>query len=475
MTDPTPPPTLDADAVDRTVLLALRTGWHPTLEDAEAAHDRTGIVLHADTTTCAEVAGQAALLTAVVTAARALGTVQVVVAAPDAPILGGLHRGRSLAEACDREGAVVASAAAVHAHTTWPTVLLGETDLDGLARAHEPGPVLRASWNGWTARVTPGSAPSPAASDSTCVLAAATAGALAVHEVFGMVLGRAGSDVGYRSYDLNLWEPGATTDRGPDLAYAPASWWLVGLGHLGQAYAWVLSWLLYTDPGAVQVVLQDTDRTTPANHSTGVLTPTGSTGVRKTRLVAAALDAVGFDTTIIERRLDATQRVTLADAHVALLGVDNLPTRLLTSTVGWPLAIDIGLGADAASFDSLLMYRFPGGRRSESVSGWTTQPTATAPIEVPRTAAFRDLENRFEQCGVVELAGKAVGASFVGVIAACIAVAEACRGLHGGAGFDVLALDLNDHAAQTTTATDRAGCPASAPLRCTSRAAPPTP
>lgn len=460
MTDPTPPLTLDADAVDRTVLLTLQTGSHPTLEDAETAHAQTGIVFHADTATCTEAPGQAALLTAVTTAVRAFGTVRIVAAAPDAPVRGGLHRGRTVAEICDQEGAVVVSTPADGEHSTWPTVLLGGTAVDEAARGH--GPILRASWSGWTARITPGDTPAAEAPDARCVLAAAAAGALAVHEAFGMVLDRGGSDVGYRSHDLNLWDPGATTDPGMTLAYAPASWWLVGLGHLGQAYAWVLSWLPYTDPAAVQVVLQDTDRTTPANHSTGVLTPTGSTGVRKTRLVAAALDAVGFDTAIIERRLEQGQRVAKADAHVALLGVDNLATRRLTSAVGWPLAIDIGLGADPASFDSLLMYRFPGTQRSEAVAGWTTQPIA--PIQVPRTAAFRDLEARFDQCGVVELAGKAVGASFVGVIAACVAVAEAARGLHGGPGFDVLAIGLSDDAAEAGKATGQRASPASATL-----------
>ena len=43
---------------------------------------------------------------------------------------------------------------------------------------------------------------------------------------------------------------------------------------------------------------------------------------------------------------------------------------------------------------------------------------------------------------MVELAGKAVGASFVGITAACLAVAEATRELHGGIGLDITALDL---------------------------------
>jgi hypothetical protein len=62
---------------------------------------------------------------------------------------------------------------------------------------------------------------------------------------------------------------------------------------------------------------------------------------------------------------------------------------------------------------------------------------------VPATRAFVDLQQRGDECGVVELAGKAVGASFVGVAAACLAVAEATRELHGGTGHDILTFDLD--------------------------------
>jgi hypothetical protein len=93
-----------------------------------------------------------------------------------------------------------------------------------------------------------------------------------VHEAFGAIRERPGSDVGWRTITLNLWQPGTDIDR-PTLTHAPAAWWLVGLGHLGQAYAWALSWLPYADPTKIEIVLQDTQRVVKANHSTGLLTP----------------------------------------------------------------------------------------------------------------------------------------------------------------------------------------------------------
>lgn len=67
-------------------------------------------------------------------------------------------------------------------------------------------------------------------------------------------------------------------------------------------------------------------------------------------------------------------------------------------------------------------------------------PRFGSPV-LPRNSAFDDLSRR-DVCGAVQLAGTAVGAAFVGVIAACLAIAEATRQLLGGMSLDVLNLHL---------------------------------
>ena len=47
-----------------------------------------------------------------------------------------------------------------------------------------------------------------------------------------------------------------------------------------------------------------------------------------------------------------------------------------------------------------------------------------------------------DRCGVTLLAGKAVGAPFVGAVAATLAVSEVLRLLHGGAVHELIDLDL---------------------------------
>ncbi len=80
------------------------------------------------------------------------------------------------------------------------------------------------------------------------------------------------------------------------------------------------------------------------------------------------------------------------------------------------------------------------------------------------TPSFSGLQARHDPCGVTELTGKAVGAAFVGITAACLAIAEAARELHGGTGRDCHMLSF----ASMTSRAAPVGQPAqiiSAPLQ----------
>ena len=81
-----------------------------------------------------------------------------------------------------------------------------------------------------------------------------------------------------RVVGLSLWEPhkdcGWVSGRReePDLAYLPSALWLIGLGHLGQAYLWALGLLPYGEPADVLLVPQDVDIVTSSTESTSILT-----------------------------------------------------------------------------------------------------------------------------------------------------------------------------------------------------------
>jgi hypothetical protein len=434
------------------VLLSLHDGSEPTLEAAEAAHAAAGVLVCVSGDTCREPHGQAALLTAVVTGVRAFGAVHVLLGDPTAQLAGGPAHGLTVADFIEAEGACLVPPEDLTTSDSWPAVLIGS----GVAPpvTDRPRPVLWVSWSGWTARAS-ATEQDQLTPVGGCMLAPIAAAAIGVSEAFGVMHSKPASDAGFRTVELNLWNPSGSGDRcEPTLAYAPRAWWLVGLGHLGQAYAWVISWLAYDDPSAVEIVLQDTDRTVRGNYSTGLFTPKNSSGVPKVKLVAEAMENIGFDVRRVERRLGGDLRVADDEAHVALLGVDNLPTRRLTSGVGWRFAVDVGLGSRASDFTSMYLRRFPGSRLSHDVPSWQDEPSK-APM-VPATPAFADLARRGDECGVVQIAGKAIGVPFVGVAAACLAIAETCRELHGGAGHDSLTYDLNTTGLRSASALDPA-------------------
>ena len=138
---------------------------------------------------------------------------------------------------------------------------------------------------------------------------------------------------GRRVLGLSLWQPDAELDwlRGdsgePDLIYLASKLWLIGLGHLGQAYLWGLGVLPYRCPEELSLVLQDIDVITPSSESTSMLTDAELVGQQKTRAMAAWAERRGFTTSIQERLFDASFRRQGPEPGVALCGLDQ---------PGWP-------------------------------------------------------------------------------------------------------------------------------------------
>ena len=80
----------------------------------------------------------------------------------------------------------------------------------------------------------------------------------------------------------------------PELSLLPARLWLIGLGHLGQAYLWALGLLPFARPQDLRLVLQDIDIITPSTESTSVLSNAALIGQKKTRVMAAWAERRGF-------------------------------------------------------------------------------------------------------------------------------------------------------------------------------------
>lgn len=307
---------------------------------------------------------------------------------------------------------------------TWPTISVAEEDSDARDRIG----VWADGWQfGLGGRRQRGVAFAPA-----CV----AAGGLAVNEAFSVLRGD-NPYAGTRSVELSLWQPGRGTP-GPDLSSleAQGGLWLLGLGHLGQAYAWTLGFL---EPSSSPLFLQDADHITQSSLSTSMLTAPADVGRMKVRVVAGWLEARGFQTRLVERRFDEHQRVGRDEPSTALFGVDNPAARRVLESFGMRLVIDAGLGAGFDDFRAFRIRTFPGPSRAADL--WA----AAAQDSGDLAPAYRQLiRDGADPCGVTTLASRSVGAPFVGCVAAGYVLAERIRRQLGGGHLAFLDVNLRN-------------------------------
>jgi hypothetical protein len=281
------------------------------------------------------------------------------------------------------------------------------------------------------------------------------AGAIAVSEVFRFHRGgeahAAHVPVGMSLWDLEsreTWWEALTAE--PKVHLLPSALWLIGLGHLGQAYLWVLGLLPYARPADVLLVLQDFDRLANSNVSTSVLTNARIVDSYKTRAMATWCEAKGFNTKIVERKFGASFQLDDGDPRIALCGVDNAQARAALGDTGFDLVVNAGLGAGPVEFMAMRLYTFPGPKTPREIWGSGAKRGAL-PLNKP---AYEVLKAQgMDECGVTLLAERTVGAPFVGITAACLVIGELLRMLHGGRRATLLdatlcALDER-HVAQT--------------------------
>lgn len=349
----------------------------------------------------------------------------------------GWFAGRTLAEAAAQLGAELVDVL-VSEH---PTVAFG-------ARGTPAGrPAVVPTWSRWSGGVVTDPDDRLDESEGT-ELSAVLAGAVAVSEAFQRATGTALA--GRRRSGVSLWSPKANwrdpTSLGPKLSVLPENAWLVGVGHLGQAYAWSLGLLPYADNAAARLAVQDDDTVSEANLDTSLLTEESDLRRKKARVVADRLDRLGFETMVLEQRLDGTTRRRAGEPEVALGGLDSHSARRALSAAGFRRIIDAGLGHRHDRYLDVFVHSlddgFPGLNVFPDIGATEVTLSAAYEDEVRRRHSDEDLSEADARCGVVQLAGVAVGASFVGAFASTLVVAEVLRPLHGGPSFNMLSANL---------------------------------
>ena len=422
------------DSLHRLVKHAIDSGRAQSVAEAEAMFRGYRLAVEIGPTAAEDPVNQATLLTVVALARRVfLGGVSVagglgtVLSTP-------LPLGRTLATAVKALGAGIGVAA-----PGTPTIVIG-----GGPGGRREGFSIRTAAAGWRGGILPihsnlAPAPGPA-----MPLAGMLSAALAVNEAYLYVDGGM-SIAGRRALGLSLWKPEAPADwlagdsEEPELTYLPSRLWLIGLGHLGQAYLWGLGILPYRHPKDLSLVLQDVDIITDSTESTGVLTRAELVGQKKTRAMAAWADARGFETSIYERLFDADFQRQQSEPGVALCGLDKASYRRALDRVGFDMVIEAGLGSGYRDFRTMRLHTLPGPRPAAQI--WNRAARTETVEDQP---AYQRLlrERTLDQCGMTMLAGKAVGAPFVGAVAATLVLSEILRHLHGGGVHQMIDLDL---------------------------------
>lgn len=424
----------DADSMHRLAKLALDAGEVTSPKEAVALFSRYKLRIHLGQGWARTRAGQACFLTMLNTAARAfLGGVEVygdLGVALDVP----LYRGRNAGEAAEELGAAVVNSAT----TELPTLVLGAAP-----KGKSPAFCVQLSWDHWRFEIAPVGAEGLACKDDN-PLAGIGAAALGVSEAFMYVRGDL-TEAGYRSVGMNLWNPLAVADwrddvqKGPSLAYLPKSLWLVGLGHLGQAYAWSLGMLPYSADGQPHLVLQDFDKATESNLSTCLLLSVADLNKHKVRTVSARLEGAGFSTSLVERCFGARHRLMVDEPTTALIGVDNDAARRDLDRSDFLLVVEAGLGSGYRDFRNIRLHTFPGPRGPSEI--WNADAVMQPSVEL--NDAYRRLaEERNDICGMNMLASRAVATPFVGALAAVLTLSEVMRPLHGGLVHAVLDVEM---------------------------------
>ena len=246
--------------------------------------------------------------------------------------------------------------------------------------------------------------------------------------------------------------------KGPALTNLPTKLWLIGLGHLGQAFLWTLGFLPYARPEDLSLVLQDFDVLSEANDSTSPLTFAPVLKERKTRAIARWCEERGFKTVINERLFAADFSVGGDEPMVGICGVDNAIARSALEEVGFTRVIEAGLGKGENEYLSFQVHTFPSDESAKA--RWTVASGETSGPTGGMKPAYEALAREgLDECGIALLSGRTVGACFVGMVASAVMIAELLRMVHGAHAYALVDGNLRSLRHRGTMTNDRWSTP----------------
>jgi hypothetical protein len=417
----------DQDKLNRTAKIAVDTGEVKSIEEAEKLFSTYHLAIEVGPDVAASPTLQTILLTSVNAARRCfLGGVQVS-GTLDVALKVHWKNLPTLKDAItDLHGQVVNKVS-----PGIPRIIVGDVPTPEDAGEF----AVRATFDGWSGGIIPlyENARLPESIEFTP--SGVLAGAIAISEAFQFVRGR-NVMAGNRAVGLSLWKPDSQDSwrvnghSGPAVRHLPSKLWMIGLGHLGQAFLWTLGTLPYAQPSDVMLVLQDYDTLADANDSTSPLTFPPLFGQMKTRAMADWCESRGFSSRICEREFSDNFKIADNEPSVAVCGVDNQNARATLESVGLHRIVEAGLGQGPQEFLAFQIHTFPGPQNAKTK--WQSAVQDEIPPSITEMPAYQALgKEGFDQCGLAMLAGRSVGASFVGLFTSALVMAELIKMANG--------------------------------------------
>ncbi len=413
------------DRLHRGVKMAIDNGEASSYEEAMKLFEKYRLVIEVGPDIARSPTRQAMLLTAVNTASRCFLGGVFVAGRVDADLIVPWTNCARVREAVTSLGGRIAT----DIDPIAPRIIIG----DAPAPTNAGEFVVRATFNGWSGGVIPLGDGDRLSEEQEFIPAGVLAGATGVSEAFQFLRG-GNALAGRQKMGLSLWRPESKSwdscDPGPQITLLPSKVWIIGLGHLGQAFLWTLGLLPYANPEEVSIVLHDYDALVPANESTSLLTFPEIVGLKKTRAMADWCEARGFRVSITERRFGPNFTIVDDEPQLALCGVDNALARAALEDVGFKRVIEAGLGKGADEFLRFQMHSFPGPQKARVK--WGNIENQTGGEHLHQQPAYKKFqEDGLDDCGLAMLADKSVGVPFVGAITASVVISEAIRMAHG--------------------------------------------
>ncbi|MCA0364682.1 MAG: ThiF family adenylyltransferase [Bacteroidetes bacterium] len=229
---------------------------------------------------------------------------------------------------------------------------------------------------------------------------------------------------GYSLWDNSLdYNWNESIGEGPNKVKFPPKIWLVGLGHLGQAYLWTL--LHFKND--FEVLLQDFDKLGAENLGSQIISFEKQIGKHKTRICADFLDNAGISNKIIEKRFISSDQKddSLMDYQVLLTGLDSASTRSIIEPSRFKICLDGATNGKLENFDSFT-FRDLNLLKKKPNEIWNA-------VEEKTEVLHENLYNLVSEkggCGVLTNFG--ISTPFVGLFGACILISELLKSINEG-------------------------------------------